>query len=123
MVIQPLPTIFFEQDAKLGGDSLGLTAGQGPHTLLLLSYGWSNESDDVAIDQAAQDFINNVDSTTKQTGAYSTYKYLNYAANWQNPLAGYGEQSLANLVTVSRKYDPFQLFQRNCPGGFKVSKA
>ena len=53
-------------------------------------------------------------------GAYNTYLYLNYAASFQDPIAGYGNASVSMLQAVSKKYDPDQLFQKQVPGGFKL---
>ena len=122
-VIQPFPPAFSSNTAKLGGNSLGLNPADGPLTLMLLSYSWSKPSDDQTIDKIAQKLLADIDAATKKAGAFNRYRYLNYAASWQDPLSGYGEDSLQRLQSVSKKYDPVQLFQRNCPGGFKVSNS
>lgn len=51
------------------------------------------------------------------------WRYLNYAAQDQDPLGSYGEENLARLRAVSGKFDPRGMFQRNVPGGFKLVKA
>lgn len=48
------------------------------------------------------------------------WSYLNYADRSQNPLASYGQQSVARLRDAAEKYDPEQVFQKLCPGGFKI---
>lgn len=53
-------------------------------------------------------------------GVFNRYEYLNYAAGWQNPIAGYGESVRRELQGVSRRFDPRGVFQRLVPGGFKV---
>ena len=55
-----------------------------------------------------------------ELGVDSQYIYLNYAANWEDPIAGYGEVVKSRLQEVSRKFDPEGVFQRMCPGGFKL---
>lgn len=120
-VIQPFPPAFSSNTAKLGGNSLGLNPADGPLTLMLLSYSWSKASDDQTIDTIAQKLLMDIDAATQKVGAFNRYRYLNYAASWQNPLSGYGEDNVRKLKSVSKRYDPLQLFQRNCPGGFKVS--
>ena len=47
--------------------------------------------------------------------------YLNYADKSQDPLASYGIENLKKMRKVAAKYDPEQVFQKLCPGGFKLS--
>lgn len=47
--------------------------------------------------------------------------YMNYADKSQQPLASYGVANVERLKNVARKYDPGQVFQKLCPGGFKIS--
>ncbi|TVY35526.1 Bifunctional solanapyrone synthase [Lachnellula occidentalis] len=118
--IQPWPQPF---DTQGSGNSLGLSASNGPLVLFLLSYSWSLASDDAAITAIAQKLIADIDAATQAAGQYSPFKYLNYAAYWQNPIASYGTASLQNLKAVAQKYDPTGVFQIGSPGGFKVSTA
>lgn len=120
MSIQPFPPSFSSETAKLGGNSLGLDPSDGPLTLFLLSYNWANADDDDAVDAAAQKLLADIDAASQNAGAYNKYKYLNYAASWQNPIAGYGQGNQQKLQAVSKRYDPIGLFQNSCPGGFKV---
>ncbi|TVY20641.1 Bifunctional solanapyrone synthase [Lachnellula arida] len=120
MSIQPWPQPFETQGSN---NSLGLSASNGPLVLFLLSYSWSLESDDAAITTAAQNLIAAIDAATQEAGHYSPFKYLNYAAYWQDPIASYGTASVQNLKAVAQKYDPSGVFQTGSPGGFKISKA
>jgi hypothetical protein len=49
----------------------------------------------------------------------SDWLYLNFAAGFQDPLKGYGEESLRRLRGVARRYDPEGFFQKYT-GGFKL---
>ena len=120
MSIQPWPQAYDIEGDE--GNSLGLSASTGPLTLFLLSYSWTNASDDAAATAAAQALIAAIDSATQTAGYYSPYKYLNYAAYWQNPIGSYGIANMAKLKAASEKYDPSGLFQTGAPGGFKVSQ-
>jgi hypothetical protein len=120
MSIQPWPQVYDIEGALDGGNSLGISSDSGPLTLLLLSYSWTNPSDDAAATAAAQTLLEAIDCATKEAGHYSQFKYLNYAAYWQNPIAGYGMSNVANMKKVSNKYDPSGLFQTGAPGGFKI---
>lgn len=53
-------------------------------------------------------------------GKSNEYEYLNYAAPGQDPVASYGAANQAGLRSVSRKYDPDQIFQKGVPGAFKL---
>jgi hypothetical protein len=119
MTIQPWPQTY---DTKVleGGNSLGLSSANGPLTLFLLSYSWSKQSDDGSATAAAQALIDAIECATKEAGHYSPFKYLNYAAYWQDPISGYGASNVANLKKISNKYDPSGLFQTGAPGGFKI---
>ncbi|KAK4184564.1 hypothetical protein QBC35DRAFT_48231 [Podospora australis] len=49
------------------------------------------------------------------------WEYVNYADATQNPLKSYGEENVRRLKEVARKYDPTEVFQKLCKGGFKIS--
>ncbi|KAF7879928.1 uncharacterized protein EAF02_007565 [Botrytis sinoallii] len=123
MTIQPLPIAAMNQSEKV--NSLGLSSSSGPLTLFLLSYNWENIEDDEEITLAAKKLISDIDEAARERGVGSDFKYLNYAASWQNPLGGYGEleETLKKLRDTGEIYDPGGVFQTLCEGGFKISKA
>lgn len=49
------------------------------------------------------------------------WEYINYADESQDPLATYGSENVKRLRNISREYDPEQVFQKLCRGGFKLS--
>jgi hypothetical protein len=55
-------------------------------------------------------------------GGLLEWRYLNYADKSQDPLASYGEGNLTLLRDVAGRYDPEAVFQKLCPGGFKISE-
>lgn len=67
--------------------------------------------------------IRRLKAYTQEIGADSEYVYMNYAARYQNPLGGYGKENVEFIKAIARKYDPLEVFQRQVPGGFKVSSA
>lgn len=69
------------------------------------------------------EYISKLEEFAKSVGADNPWIYLDYAYKTQDPLKGYGEESLQKLRDVSKKYDPEGVFQTMVPGGFKVSKA
>lgn len=72
------------------------------------------------LQNALKDFIKIFDDLAKEEGVHNKYIYLNFAARFQDPLAGYGEESVKSLQRVSRKYDPAGVFQKQLAGGFKL---
>jgi hypothetical protein len=101
---------------------LGLNPADGPLILLLLSYNWQNKSDDEEVETAAKKLIADVDEKTREMDGWNKFKYLNYAAGWQehDVFGGYGEGNLDFLRQVAERYDAGGLWRKRCPGGFKV---
>ncbi|KAF7936660.1 uncharacterized protein EAE97_008026 [Botrytis byssoidea] len=121
ITIQPLPIAAMNQSEEV--NSLGLSSSSGPLTLFLLSYNWENIEDDEGITIVAQKLISDIDEAVKERGVGSEFKYLNYAAGWQNPLRGYGVEGLNRLREIGEVCDPKGAFQTSCERGFKISKA
>jgi hypothetical protein len=104
------------------GNSLGLYPDSHFNTLLLLSITWNDASDDALVNGVAQILTRDIEAATKAVGLYQRFKYLNYAAEFQDPIGSYESQRVADLKRVSRKYDPQRLFQTRVRGGFKLFK-
>lgn len=120
---QPLPQTVIGYGIANGGSSLGLGTDDGDIVNVLLTVQWAKTSDDAAINNAAKSLFTQAEAASKSFNTYNPYLYLNYAAEFQNPIAGYGAASVANLQAVSKKYDPNQLFQKQVPGGFKLQES
>jgi hypothetical protein len=101
-------------------NSLGLSPENGPLTLFQMSVTWKLASDDALVKNTVQNLIASVKKCTKKAGVFNSFKYLNYAASFQDPLSGYGPASEAKLTAASKKYDPTGVFQIALPGGFKL---
>ncbi|KAI9790767.1 MAG: hypothetical protein M1833_001763 [Piccolia ochrophora] len=117
---QAIPASITEKAASTGGNALGLDPQEGPLVLLLMSVFWTDEADDKKINAAARDFIDRCNDEAQRMGLLNDWIYLNYAAEWQKPIQGYGPANVAKLQQASRKYDPKGVFQKNVPGGFKL---
>ena len=112
--------IFQRVPAVVPGNSLGLEASEGPMVVCLLSITWNLTKDDALINSVAKNLIGRIEIATKAAGLFNSYQYLNYAANFQQPILSYGNVSNAEFRRVSKKYDPTGLFQTVVPGGFKL---
>lgn len=121
MTIQPLPTSVFSK--SLSKYTLGLSSSSGLLTLFLLCYSWQSVEDDDKVTAAAKKLIADIDEAGKEKVVGSNFRYPKYAAGWQDPIKGYGEERLESLREASLKYGPEGVFQKLCEGGFKLSKS
>lgn len=118
---QPLPEILLERAEQAGGNSLGLDPSNGPLVNFLLGVGWEDAADDALVNEKAKELDIRSKAAAEELGKSHEYLYLNYAADWQDPIAGYGADVVARLQRTSEKYDPNGVFQKQVPGGFKLS--
>ncbi|PYI36245.1 FAD-binding domain-containing protein [Aspergillus indologenus CBS 114.80] len=120
LTLQPYPTSLLEKSEQQGGNSLGLTAAEGPLvSLLLLSY-WKNSSDDAAVLGVMQTALAKIKAEATARGQHVPFEFLNYAWSSQDPFASYGSENKSQLQAVSREFDPEGVFQKLVPGGFKL---
>lgn len=109
------------------GNSLGLdhaAANGNNHTgsliICLLSNYWADTADSPTMISVTQNLLNQMKNAAKDESLYEQWEYLNYASEFQQPIKSYGVKSQANMRTVSNKYDPKGVFQKQVPGGFKL---
>ncbi|KAM0129465.1 hypothetical protein ACHAO1_008479 [Botrytis cinerea] len=88
--------------------------------LCQLSLSWTNIDDDQIVIDTVDDLITSIEEATKAASLFNPFKYINYAASFQDPFAGYGPANKAKLMAASKKYDSSKLFQEAVPGGFKL---
>ncbi|KAH8704422.1 hypothetical protein GQ44DRAFT_664060 [Phaeosphaeriaceae sp. PMI808] len=72
------------------------------------------------LQKGLKDLIELIEELTQEEGVYHHYKYLNFAAWFQDPLGSYGRKQKKTLKSVARKYDPAGVFQKQLSGGFKL---
>ncbi|KAI9780213.1 MAG: hypothetical protein M1816_003137 [Peltula sp. TS41687] len=117
---QALPASTIAQSGSTGGNPLGLDPAEGSLVIILWSVFWSNATDDARIESALKKLFVRSNELAWRKGLYNDWVYLNYAARWQDPISGYGFKNKRRLQEISRKYDPKGVFQKDCPGGFKL---
>lgn len=83
---------------------------------------WNNKEDEPKFHTIIADVINVVKAEAQRRGLENDFVYLNYASEYQNPIGSYGAAIKRRLISVSKKYDPAQVFQYLQPGGFKLVK-
>ena len=120
MAYQAIPTCVMSRSLASGGNALGLEPEGGNLVLIFLDISWKKSTDDKIMNKQARSFLNQVELLAADSGMLHKWKYLNYAAQWQDPIAGYGHENREKLRAVSRKYDPVGVFQKQVPGGYKL---
>jgi hypothetical protein len=123
-LFQPLPSLIGRASAKAGGNAMGVER-QTQNGLLFQAAAMVRTPEQEAFAyskikawiQAVKDFAATIE------GGNLEWTYLNYADSSQDPLASYGIENVKKLRQVAAKYDPEGVFQKLCPGGFKLSAA
>lgn len=120
--IQPINSAVTSKGARKGGNSLGLPLSppSGSLVLALLSATWNNGTDSTAVGVAADKLLSNIIKASTASGTFNRFIALNHAGKDQDPISGYGRKIKTHLQAVSKKYDPFGIFQTAVPGGFKL---
>lgn len=120
MSFQPLPHVLYSKSASTGGNVLGLDRFQDDLINLLFTLSWQLALDNPRVYARMQKLEDDIAALEQQKGLFNEFIYLNYAAQWQDPISAYGTASVEFLKSVSRRYDPGGLFQKGVPGGFKL---
>ncbi|KAK8084449.1 hypothetical protein PG997_005720 [Apiospora hydei] len=120
--LQPYPVSQLQKSSANGCNVLGLDPTNGPVVnVLLLSY-WTDKKDDVGVISFMQKALKRIERNADERGQLVPFIYWKYAFSDQEALRSYGEENVRKLQAASRKYDPDGLFQKSCPGGFKLFK-
>ncbi|KAF4772956.1 FAD binding domain-containing protein [Colletotrichum scovillei] len=123
LVFQGITIPMLKHMQQNGGNALGLNVEDGPFYIILLSIMWSNEEDDDKIYSFASTVMERIDDEAKARGLENDYIYMNYAAQFQDVVSGYGADNKAKLKSIAKKYDPKEVFQKLQPGYFKLDRA
>jgi FAD/FMN-containing dehydrogenase len=117
--LEPLPPSIYARHANT--NSMGLPDTPDGESLVVsqLSVSWDNEEDDETVERVARALVEGIERDAKALDAYEPFLYLNYAAEWQDPIASYGGESVERLRSVSREVDPRGVF-RDGVKGFKI---
>ncbi|CAJ2501265.1 Uu.00g041180.m01.CDS01 [Anthostomella pinea] len=120
LTLQPYPVSLLEKCVSAVGNVTGLTPDEGPLVSVLVLMYWKTPQDDGHIIAAATDLIQKTKTEAAARGQAVPYTYMNYAFGFQDPIGSYGDENKALLQSVSKRYDPEGIFQKGCPGGFKL---
>lgn len=117
-LFQPLPKIMIQR----GDNPLGLSCHEDGLLIMTTVMVRSAEQKTAAYPES-QVFLTKLREFAKSTAGDLNldWEYLNYADESQNPLASYGAGNFKKLAEVALRYDPQQVFQKLCRGGFKLT--
>ncbi|MCJ1285530.1 hypothetical protein MMC26_004870 [Xylographa opegraphella] len=120
LAYQAVPTCTMSRSLTSGGNALGLDPGDGNLVLIFLDISWKKATDEEVMNRQARSFVKQVEMLAASSDMLHRWRYLNYAAQWQNPIGSYGYGDREKLRAASREYDPDQVFQKQVPGGYKL---
>jgi hypothetical protein len=122
MAIQPITKGALKAMQKKGGNALGLDPESGPYFILNFNAAWNQKDDEAMFHRVILKIIEIVKTEATRRKLDNDFVYLNYASEYQDPISSYGAANKQRLVSISKKYDPAQVFQYLQPGGFKLVK-
>ncbi|KAK5661811.1 hypothetical protein OQA88_9913 [Cercophora sp. LCS_1] len=122
-VFQVISKQQLEASAKKGGNPLGLEPEDGPLLLLNTWFTWDDETVDARVDQVARNIVEKSVAFSKGAKRDVNYRYLNYAGEWQDVMAGYGAKNLEKLAAVAEKYDADGVIKSLRPAIFSLAGA
>lgn len=123
MTYQSITVPQLQQMSKNGGNPLGLSPSDGPLTLILLSCRWSDAADDDKVYTAGSNTLQKIKEAAIAADLHIPYVYMNYASQYQDPIASYGAENQARLEQIASLYDPTGVWQTLTPGFFKLNRA
>ncbi|KAI1442043.1 FAD-binding domain-containing protein [Annulohypoxylon stygium] len=121
-LIQPLPKLYGELSKKSGGSIMGVE-DQTVNGLLFVAVVMVKTPEQEAFVypkvKAWVDDLRKFASTIENGNL--PWIYMNYADKSQDVLGSYGIENVMKMKDAAANYDPKQIFQKLCPGGFKIS--
>lgn len=109
------------QAAREGTANVYGLEGPDEHlTNILITAVWENESDDAQITTILRQLGAAFEELARQRGKDRQFKYMNYANQEQDVIAGFGEKNKAFLKQVAARYDPTGVFQTLRQGPWKL---
>jgi hypothetical protein len=122
IAFQPITKPAMQAMQKNGGNSLGLDPENGPYFIINFNAAWNKKEDEPKFQEVINKIIGLLKTEAKTRNMDNEFIYLNYASEYQDPIGSYGAENMERLRSVSKKYDPKQVFQYLQPGGFKLVK-
>lgn len=106
-----------------GGNAMGFDVTEGPIHIIQLACSWNSAADDDKVYQVMSDIMKQIKKESIELGVANDWVYMNYASQFQDVIASYGDTSKSELKKITNKYDPKAVFQKLQPGYFKLDRA
>lgn len=115
--------IVASQNNSEGGGPLSLDGSQGTYIVYAFALTWVDSQYDDVISAWIEKTVQTIDSATAEAGLHHPFRYMGDSAAFQVAefFDGYPQGDAERLNNVALKYDPDGFFQKNMPGGFKLS--
>lgn len=120
-IFQPLPKLYTERSIAAGGNVMGLERQKDDGVLLLALAEVPTADQRDAAYPKVKAWVEEIQAFASSVGGAQDWLYLNYANPSQDVLSSYGVENVSFMKKVAAKYDPEEVFQKLCPGGFKLS--
>jgi hypothetical protein len=123
-IFQPVPKLIAGHSAAAGGNVMGVERHESNGVLFLLSAMMKTSEQQAFAHskvRAAVESVKAYAGSLVENGNLP-WIYMNYADKSQDVLRGYGTPNVKRLKEAAAKYDPQEVFQNLCPGGWKVSQ-
>lgn len=112
--------MFGQASAAAGVNVLGLDSQETNGLILTVSVMVKTREHEAFAYPRAQEWVRTLRQFAAGVGANQDWLYTNYSDKSQDPLATYGAENFRFLREVAARYDPDGVFQKQCPGGFKL---
>jgi FAD/FMN-containing dehydrogenase len=121
-IFQPLPEILVERSIAAGGNMLGLERNTGNAILFQLSAMMKTAEQAAWVHPKLKAAVETIKTFAASIeGGLNDFVYMNYADKSQDVLGGYGAENVEFMKRVAKEYDPHGVFQKLCPGGWKLT--
>ncbi|KAG8163055.1 hypothetical protein KVR01_007533 [Diaporthe batatas] len=117
-LLQPLPKTV----TRHGDHPMGLSNQNEDGLLVMTTVMVRTAQQKAAAHPKCKDFFINLREFARSTDddLNLSWEYLNYADETQDPLGTYGAENVKKLREIAQRYDPGEVFQKLCRGGFKL---
>jgi len=106
-----------------GGNVLGISSSENVIVIMHLSCWWSQKSDDKLVYQTLSDILTTITNLSKQKSLASSFRYMNYATQYQDPTSSYGQDNIDILKAAQKITDNKGIYNKLRPGYFKIGQA
>jgi hypothetical protein len=121
-MFQSIPTVFAVHSVERGGNVMGLDAEDRNAIMLLFDIAVKTAEEEAVARPLLRSYGERMQEYAASKDGLVSWKFLNYADSYQDPLASYGSANVEKIRAAARKFDPNGVFQTKAPGGFKISR-